>query len=195
MTTTTLVLARHGEAAYESDLWSDAGGSLTQLGRAQADDLADRLGTRPLDHVWTSTMARAVQTGEIVAARRGTAVTTRHDLRELEVGDHAGSPLEDDPFAPTYAAWLAGDLAARIPGAESGREVADRVARTLADIASRHPGGRALVVSHGGALRLTVPGLCRMDVEPTRLPHCGTIEVEVHTSDDHPPTWVCTAWG
>ena len=38
---TTLVVARHGEAEYESSEWEEEGGSLTLLGRRQAAELGE----------------------------------------------------------------------------------------------------------------------------------------------------------
>ena len=127
---TTLIVARHGQAEYELDVWADAGGSLTRLGRTQAADLAAGLAGRKIAHVYTSTLARAVQTGEIVANRLGVAVTTREGLREFESGELAGTSMDVDPFVETYARWLAGDLDAPDPGrgvgARAGRADAVR---------------------------------------------------------------------
>lgn len=186
-----LILARHGEAEYETSLWSDAGGSLSAEGRRQAAALADRLAERRVAHVWSSTMARAVQTAEIVAARLGIGVTTRDALCEFGVGDHAGSPLESDPFADTFARWLDGDLAARVAGAESGTEVVDRMHSVLQEIADQHRGESVLVVSHGGVLSLTARRLVRLNgITPARLANCDTIDVDVDADG-----WVCRAWG
>ena len=96
---TTLVIARHGEAEYESSEWEEEGGSLTALGRRQAADLAEEIAGRRVAHVWTSTLARAVQTGEIVAARLGVGVTTRLGLCEIEAGDSARSAAWRRPRA------------------------------------------------------------------------------------------------
>src|SRR5688500_4983542 len=91
-------VARHGEADYESELLSDDGGSLSTLGREQALALADSLTGQRLAHVYVSPMSRAVQTGEIVAARLGVGITVRQALRELSVGSFAGQAAEPDPF-------------------------------------------------------------------------------------------------
>jgi probable phosphoglycerate mutase len=186
---TTLVLARHAEAEYEAGTWQLEGGSLTALGRRQSAGLAERLTGRRLAHVWTSTLARAVQTGEIAAAVLGVAVTTRRGLCEFEPGDLVGAPLDTDPFAETYAAWLAGDLDRRIPGGESGAEVVARVRGVLDEVADAHRGETVLVISHGGALRLAVPLLARLEAGPFRIANCSVIEVE---ADDDGR--VCRAW-
>ncbi|GAB3266384.1 histidine phosphatase family protein [Nocardioides dilutus] len=186
----TLVVARHAETEYETNEWADEGGSLTALGRKQAAALGETLAGRRVAHVWTSTMARAVQTAEITAARLGVGVTTRSGLREFGVGEHAGVPKHLDPFEDTYLRWLAGDLDVRIPGSETGREIADRVGSVLREIADLHPGETVLVVSHGGAIGVGVPNLCRMDVEQARLDNCGTVEIAADADG-----WVCTRWG
>lgn len=187
---TTLVIARHGEAEYEASEWAEEGGSLTLLGRQQAATLAESLAGRRVAHVWTSTLARAVQTGEIVAARLGVGVTTRLGLREFAVGDHRGVPLEEDPFVATYTRWLEGHLDERVPGGESGREIADRFGEVLREVADAHPGETVLVVSHGGAIGLGVPAIARMDVEQQRLGNCDSVEVLADADG-----WVCTRYG
>lgn len=187
---TTFVVARHGEAEYEAPTWAEEGGSLTHRGRQQARELAESLASQRVAHVWTSTLARAVQTGEIVAARLGVGVTTRLGLREFDIGEHRGVPLEEDPFLETYGCWLAGHLDERVPGAESGREVADRFAAVLREIADTHPGETVLVVSHGGAIGVGVPNVARMNAERQRLDNCDTVEVLADADG-----WVCTRWG
>jgi broad specificity phosphatase PhoE len=186
---TTLVVARHGEAEYESSEWNGEGGSLTLLGRKQAVDLADGLAGRRVAHVWTSTLARAVQTAEIVAARLGVGVTTRLGLCEFGPGGLSG-PRDLDPFVETYVRWMNGELDVRLPDGETGREVADRFGAVLREIADAHPGETVLVVSHGGAVGLGVPAIARMDAEQKPLGNCDTVEVLADADG-----WVCTRWG
>ncbi len=187
---TTLVVARHGEAEYEVSEWDDAeGGSLTTLGRKQAAALADSLAGARVAHVWTSTLARAVQTGEIVAARLGVGVTTRLGLREFGAGD-----LDEERDVAEWTAiwerWLAGDLAARVPGGESGQEIADRFGAVLREAADLHPGETVLVVSHGGVTSVGVPALARMRAPATPLGNCATVEIRADAD-----AWVCHRWG
>lgn len=187
---TTLIVARHGEAAYEVSEWADEGGSLTALGRKQSAALAGTLAGRRVAHVWTSTLARAVQTAEIVAAGLGVGVTTRLGLREPSLGGHLGEPVDLDPYVQTYLRWQDGDLDARMPGSESGREIADRVGGVLREIADLHPGETVLVISHGAAINLGVPSLCRMDVAQGPLANTATVEMLADADG-----WVCTRWG
>lgn len=185
-------VARHGEADYESELLSDAGGCLTALGREQARELAESMAGERITRVWTSDMARAVQTGEIVAARLGVDVVVRRGLREFEVGDAAGTNGDPDPFAETFAAWLDGILAARIPGAESGVEVLERYAAVLDEIADAHRGESVLVVSHGGVMCMALPALAHLALSPCRdlpMPPCGVVALEADADG-----WMARSW-
>ncbi|RYC14702.1 histidine phosphatase family protein [Nocardioides zhouii] len=186
-------VARHGEAVYESELLSDAGGWLTTLGREQARLLAEAMANERIARVWTSDMARAVQTGEIVAGALGVDVVVRKGLREFGVGDAAGTDGVPDPFAATFASWLAGDLAARIPGAESGEEVVERYGAVLEEIADAHRGESVLVVSHGGVMCMALSALARnLALSHSRdlpMPNCGVVALE---GDDD--GWVARSW-
>jgi probable phosphoglycerate mutase len=186
-------VARHGEAVYESELLSDAGGWLSPLGREQARMLAETTAGERIARVWTSDMARAVQTGEIVAGVLGVDVVVRKGLREFGVGDAAGTTGVPDPFAETFASWLGGDLSARIPGGESGDEVVQRYAGVLEEIADEHRGESVLVVSHGGAMCMALSALARnLALSHSRdlpMPHCGVVALEA--DDDG---WVARSW-
>jgi probable phosphoglycerate mutase len=187
---TTILVARHADAEYETRHWADEGGSLTRRGREESRGLAQRLAQRGIGHVYASTYARAVQTAEIAATHLEVGVTTREGLREFSVGSLAGSRA-DDPFAEVYAAWLAGDLEQRIPGGESGAELRHRMHRVLYDIACDHPGETVLAVSHGGVMRLTLPLILTAEPAdpPARLDNCAVVELE---TDGH--HWTCKAW-
>src|SRR3954447_25359905 len=130
---TTLILARHGAAEHEANEWTE-GGSLTAEGRRQSAAPAESLGGRRVAHVWTSPLARAVQTAEIAAARLGVGVTTRLGLREFDAGYLAERPHDLDPVLATYDRWLAGDLDARLPGGETANEMVARLGAVLREI-------------------------------------------------------------
>ena len=186
-------VARHGEALYESELLSDAGGWLSPLGRDQARVLTESMAGERIARVWTSDMARAVQTGEIVAGLLGTDVVVRTGLREFDVGDAAGTNGDPDPFAATFASWLDADLTARIPGGESGTDVVERYEAVLAEIADAHRGESVLVVSHGGVMCMALSALARnLTLSHSRdlpMPNCGVVAVEADADG-----WVARSW-
>lgn len=185
----TVLIARHAEAAYESDVWSDEGGELTELGRRQAVELAGQLRPRRISHVYASTQNRAVQTAAIVAEQLGTGVTPLADLREFDTGAGAGQLRDTDPFAPVYARWLAGEHQVVMPGAESGTAVIARMRGALQQISDEHRGETVLVISHGGIMRFTLPVLDGYRTEPGRLANTAVVEFDIDNDD-----WVCRAW-
>jgi probable phosphoglycerate mutase len=177
-----VLIARHGEAEYETEVCSDDGGSLTPLGRGQARALAERLRGERVARVWTSSLSRAVQTAEIVAAGLGVDVVVREGLREYGVGALAGSAGDEkDYFEGVFRLWAGGDDAAQVAGGERIVDFVDRVQGVLDEVADTHPGEAVLVVSHGGAILATVPqlvGLPRTGGLGITLDNCGVIELE-----------------
>lgn len=147
-----LVIARHGEAEYESDTMNASGGSLTALGREQARALGEGLRGERVAGVVSSELARAVQTAEIAAGVLGLPVKVREGLQEFAVGDFLGRPWDPQFFDPMVASWLAGDLAPGVPGGETGEEIAARVLAVLEGVADQYRGETVLVVSHGGVI-------------------------------------------
>ena len=195
MALTRVYVARHGEAAYETQLITDDGGTLTGLGRSQTSDLAAGLADRSITHVWTSSRSRAVQTAEIAAGALGCDVTVREGLREFGVGAFAGQPeTAQDPLAATFLAWLDGDLDVRVDGGETGVELAARVRTVLEEAAGSHPGESVLVISHGGAMGVGLPALAaNLPHDIVRLhplPNCGVVELVVEDDGWRAVRWV-----
>ncbi len=181
-----IIVARHGETEYESDLVDDGGGSLTTLGREQAASMARTLGSERVAGIVCSSLSRAVQTAEIAASVLGLPVEVREHLQEFAVGDLLGRPFDRSVFDPTLSAWLAGDLSAEVPGGETGEQIADRVLGVLDDVADRFRGETVLVVSHGGVI-LALWGGSR-PVRRSRRPTTTTCPTARRTSSSATPT-------
>jgi len=189
----TLIVARHGEAEYDSQHVSDAGGSLTAVGRIQAKELAESLRDRKVAAVWCSDMARAVQTAEIVAAVLDVPVRVRSGLREFSVGALAGEPDAWPVLDEVFAHWMAGDLSAGCPGTETGTDVLRRVRAELEVLADQFRGETVAVISHGGVIGFVLPQLAR-NVRPDLsvgrpMANCGTCELSVDADG-----WVLKSW-
>jgi broad specificity phosphatase PhoE len=138
---TTLLLARHGETDWNAEgrLQGHTDTPLNELGRRQARRLAEELSGDGIDAVYSSDLARARDTAEIVAERLGLPVGLDPDLRERDWGTWEGLT-----GAERERVELVGETT------EAHRE---RTLRSLRSIASAHPKGRVLVVTHGGSMR------------------------------------------
>ena len=101
------LVARHGEAMYaDPELLSDEGGWLTDLGKEQAADLADRLRGERVAAVYTSRLARARETGAVVGDRLGLTAATVEGVQEFSVGSLAGTPAMGPDAREVFVAWV-----------------------------------------------------------------------------------------
>lgn len=149
-----IILARHGDAEYEDDLTGLEGGSLSTLGRAQARRLGEELRGERVAAVVSSSLSRAVQTGELAAGVLGVEMSVREGLQEVGVGAMLGRPFDPAVAEPVLTAWRRGDLGAAMPGGgESGAEACARVLPVLESVADTFRGETVLVISHGGVIQ------------------------------------------
>jgi broad specificity phosphatase PhoE len=152
---TNLLLARHGETDWNRDgRWQ--GHSDTPLngrGREQANELADELVS--VDVVYSSDLARARETAEIVAARLGREVRLDPRLRERGFGAWEGltSVEIESRFADEHRRWRAGE-GFGAADAEPFDSFAARVHTFLEDVLLLHPTENVLVIAHGGSIRV-----------------------------------------
>lgn len=153
---TDLWLVRHGQTDWnvEGRYQGQSDVPLNEAGRQQARDLAARLAGQHFEAVYSSDLARARETAEIVAAALGLPVRLDRRLREICQGEWEGLQVKDisGRFVKDVAHARENPLHSRAPGGESVGEVAARMAVAASDIAREHPGGRVLVFSHGLAV-------------------------------------------
>lgn len=183
-----LLLARHGETTWNSDLRYQGQQDipLSERGREQAEALARRLRGAQLDAAYASDLQRAYQTAEIVCGSRGLAVARLPALREAHFGAWEGLT-----YAEAAARWpdiarqrRVDPAAARPPGGETLGEVQVRSLAALAKIERAHaPDATLLLAAHGGVLRALLCAFLRLDLRAAwqlRLDNCGLTIVETY---------------
>jgi len=156
----TILLLRHGETDWNREParclgWAEV--HLNENGRAQARDQGRALAGRGLELIVTSHLARARETAEIVRAQLGGEPPLIVDPRLAET--HRGeweTRLFSEIALEEPEAWQhyrEHPDSFRFPGGESLADQQRRVLAALRDVAR---GGRAaLLVTHGGSIRLT----------------------------------------
>ena len=187
---TTLYLVRHGE--NPANLTREFSHrvvdySLTPRGLRQARETATHfaLGGYRIDAVYASPLKRAYETAEVIARRLELPLTVDERLREVNVGALETVPPSAETWAQhdaIFARWLGGDLAACFPDGEDCHTLRGRMRASLGEMAARWPGGRVVVVAHGGIFAAALPELCAnypVAPEPERLhiPNCAITEV------------------
>jgi broad specificity phosphatase PhoE len=163
-----LLLVRHGESTWnaQSRWQGHADAPLSPFGERQAEDAAERVAEiATIATVWTSDLARARRTAEIIAARLGVdEVRADPRLRERDVGSWSG--LTRDEIEERWPGYLAARRSP--PDFEGDDEVLTRVRAGLAAaVDGSHPGD-VLVVTHGGVIRTVERSL---GAAPERLPN------------------------
>jgi broad specificity phosphatase PhoE len=167
---TTIYLARHGESDWnaENRFQGHTDRPLTDLGRRQAELLAQQVAEIPLGAVYTSPLRRCAETAEIVAEPLGLQPVRDAALCEVDVGSWAGLNRREveERFPEGFRSWIAGGSGWE--DGESYEAMADRVLRAVRSIAESHGDGHVLVVSHGGPIRAVHAAAAGMTVQDYR---------------------------
>ncbi|MGH2502047.1 MAG: histidine phosphatase family protein, partial [Ktedonobacterales bacterium] len=162
---TELYFVRHGDALPGQDeviLGDYDAQALSDLGRRQAQALAQRMVRFQPTAIYSSPTARAAQTAQPTAEALGLVVTLEDDLREVELGAVGPEIATDDPaevskqlrrqlLAIAHVA-VGGGVWSAIPGSEASAHLRARVVGVVARIHAAHPGERVAIFSHGGAI-------------------------------------------
>lgn len=160
MLSTKLFLARHGETE-----WSRAGRYqgycsvlLSPEGERQAARLGERLAGEAIGVLHSSDLPRAFQTAQIIASRAGSEVRLWPELREMHFGAFEGKTFTEiaESHPMVLHAWMENPMQMGPPGGENLSQLSARVSRFLKGLKEGPTQERALVVSHGGPLRVMI---------------------------------------
>jgi probable phosphoglycerate mutase len=150
-----LFLVRHGETEWNAvgRLQGHTDIELNDRGRAQALALVESVREIAITTVWTSDLARARETGAIIAEALGLpAPSVDGELRERRFGVFEGLTRDEcaQHHREAWKAWL--DRTGTPQGAETREVVLARMTRALNRVVAA-TAGIALVVTHGGVMR------------------------------------------
>ncbi|MFC1943926.1 histidine phosphatase family protein [Chloroflexota bacterium] len=126
-----LILVRHGQTENNRRhlVQGQSDSELNELGRAQAGAVAGALKEERVDAIYTSPLKRAWDTAHAINGFHGVDMVTLDGLKELDVGEYDGLPLEE--MIVKYQALLAGSAhestTVRFPGGESIADLRERI--------------------------------------------------------------------
>jgi len=154
----TLTFVRHGESAANAAGVIDTsvpGPGLTDLGREQAEAVADKLAGNSYDGVYASSMVRTQETADPLANRLGQKVVVLPGLREIDAGVFEGqsedSGLGRVGYVLAPVAWTLGARFVPVLGSTDGNAFDARVddaVQTIYNSGDRN----AVVFSHGATI-------------------------------------------
>lgn len=165
MTTTRLLLVRHGETVWNADAVYRGRSEipLSETGRSQAELLGRKLAEQGVTALHTSPLMRACETAEAIERHVGVTARVEPDLTDLDCGEWEG--LSDREVKERYPdlrrTWLSTPHLVRLPGGETLDEVSARVGRVLAEVLSRP--GVVVLVSHRVVHKVAICTLLGLD--------------------------------
>lgn len=166
-----LHLVRHGMTdgnAKGQYLGCKTDSELSQRGMKELIDLRESYEYPAVGMVYSSPMARCIQTTAIVYPKRPLIVVPQ--LREMDFGDFEGQTIGDLKDNPDYLGWLADSAKVAPPGGENGDAFLGRVIEGIAfvlDDMMKSEIYEAAVVTHGGVIMtlLAAVGLPRKPMQ------------------------------
>lgn len=146
-----LYVARHGQTDWNAAnrVCGSTNRPLTDLGKEQAKQLAEKVKGFDIDVIIASPMMRAMQTAGAVSLATGIPVIMDDRLREHDYGSFEGvDRSKDEYWQQKY------QFAAKFPQGESLLQLAHRVYSLLEDVKKAYPDKNVLLVCHGGVSRI-----------------------------------------
>lgn len=139
MSNVYLLLTRHGETLENQRhvLQGQLPGTLSDLGKQQAERLAEKLHSEPLDAIVCSDLARSYDTACAVARTHKLIPRQTPLLREMDWGIYTGETLADVDWHHLP------------PSVESVEQLYQRAVRFINYLKEEFPGKRVLAVGHG----------------------------------------------
>jgi alpha-ribazole phosphatase len=150
-----LILIRHGltEWNVQRRYQGQTDVPLSELGKRQAQLVAERLVDQKFDAIYASDLGRAWETAQPVAKLLGVQVVSEPRLRELKFGIFEGLTYDEAvaQYPEMMAAWLE-DFKNTPEGAETIDAFIARIVALLNDLKAKHDEQTVLLVGHGGSL-------------------------------------------
>ena len=174
-----LLLVRHGEQVLTIDQSVDdaVDPPLSELGLRQVEAVGQRLADREIHAIYSSPLARALQTGESIGKHHGIVPTPLDELREF----HPWASFEGTSFRETLGAeevkrifrdHLRTKSFAPFPYAEDRDRFRARINGVVAGIVDRHPGERVVITCHSGVINAVLASVLETDQDmPVRVHH------------------------
>lgn len=219
MSTTEILIVRHGQTSWNVERriqgWRDI--ELNDNGHSQAQALARHLANQHeqaqqiIDAVYSSDLLRAQQTANAIAQALTLPLSLIEGVRERNYGVLEGVPFdrmhEHDPVVAKV--WADRHPDGVIPNGETLRQFHQRVTDCLQTVASKHPGQRVVIVTHGGAMDIIWRQATGTDLQAPRkavllnasINRIGLIpsQADAHAKDNdiHSPAfrWSLVEWG
>jgi uncharacterized phosphatase len=150
-----LFLIRHGESTgnLAGKIQGSSDYPLSDLGRKQAEYVADYLKDLQLDYIYSSDLSRAYHTAEVIAKKQKKSVHKWEKVREVHLGPLQGLTraeiYEKFPQTVDYSILTSGIL-----GTETIEALTNRCQYVIDQLQMAHKNHHIAIVSHGGFISI-----------------------------------------
>ena len=194
---TELILIRHGETAWnrERRMQGQTDTPLSDIGRAQAQAVGQRLARHPFVALYSSDLTRAWDTAAAIARASGREVRREPALRERTFGVFEGLTYEEmaQRYPDEHARFSTRDPDYAVPGGESPRQFFERSLACLEAIAAAHAGASVVVVTHGLVLDTLHRAARKMSLDMKR--EAPLLNASLNTFRRTADAWIEMTWG
>lgn len=164
-----IYIVRHGETEWNKENRSQGCGNdipLSNIGKAQASLVAQRLKEEKIDLFFSSTLKRASETANIIAKKHGKTVEECSDLMEFRMGCWEGLTYNDivNKYPEVFSLWKESPHLVKIPDAETLIELKERSLKKFMEIIRNNEDKNILVVSHGITAKVIICSLMGIDL-------------------------------
>jgi len=153
---TNVLLIRHGQSKGNAErrFGGHTATPLSARGHRQAELTARTLKSESLTAIYSSDLARAIETARPLSKLTGLQIHSTNAFRERSVGVMEGLTFEAaaQQHPEQYAALLRRDFEHVLTGGESYRQLLDRAREKLDEIIEQNHGGKIAVFSHTGTI-------------------------------------------
>ncbi len=181
MTTTRVILVRHGQSTYNAEKryqGSSDDSVLTPVGQQQAAQVGQLCAGMNIQAIYSSPLKRTAQTAEAIVEQldnpgspdRNLTIQLQTELREIDIPGWEGLPFTQvqTEFASDYQQWIdrpktfqmagtnavaSGSIATLEPPTFPVQDLYHRADQFWRTTLPKHPGQTILIVSHGGTIR------------------------------------------
>jgi probable phosphoglycerate mutase len=176
-----LLLIRHGENEFVKTgkmAGQLPGVHLNDRGRKQAAELAEALKQVPLKAIYSSSLERALETAEPIAADRKLEIQVRPQLMDNDIGKWQGRTLKQVRRIKKWKIVQQAPSRFKFPEGESFLETQTRIASCLDEIAASHkPKDIVAFVFHADPIKLAVAHYLGMPLDHFQRLGCDTASV------------------
>lgn len=193
---TRICIIRHGETDWNvaKRIQGHTDIPLNETGRAQALAMAFNAAHQRFHAIYSSDLARAQETAQVLAQREDHEVTLLPQLRERHYGIFQGITAAQgaERYPAAYANYLARDLDYDFESGESLRGFAARVAEGIEWLVRHHSGQTIAAVSHSGVLDVVyrrATGRPLTTPRDFKIPNCGLNWFQFDSQGWHLEAW------